>query len=179
MRGEMVRAILEGRKTQTRRIIKPQPINRAICATNSMWYDADHLTPGRLIKPKYGAPSDRLWVRETFSMQPKSWAGDKLHYRADSEPDDVCLWTPSIFMPRRASRITLEIVAVRVERLHEITQADAKAEGSMPDYAHRCADLGHPYDAMWLYAKLWDSINAKTHPWSSNPWVWVIEFKRV
>lgn len=81
-------------------------------------------------------------------------------------------WRPSIHMPRWASRITLEITAVRVERLQEISEADVQAEGCTG------SPFGKAADAM-LFPTLWDSINAKKHPWESNPWVWVVEFKRV
>jgi hypothetical protein len=124
---------------------------------------------------KYGQPGDRLWVKETF------WTGgtkEETAYRADAEmPSSAtkmgCKWKPSIFMPRKASRITLEIVNVRVERLQNITEEDANAEGipsrmSVQTLTPAVAD----------YAALWESINGYGS-WTMNPWVWVIEFKKL
>lgn len=134
------------------------------------------------IKCPYGSPGDRLWVRETwFSSTPKT--PSRVRYAADDliRLEDglfaraVCKppkWRPSIFMPRWASRITLEIVAVRVERLQDISDADAIREG-IPDYPDFTGDSPvHDYSA------LWESINGRGS-WISNPFVWVIEFTRV
>lgn len=175
--GPMVRAILEGRKTQTRRVMNPQPVDQ----DENGWYVqvpvTDARAPGMVFYERkyfhcpYGQPGDQLWVRETF---------DDVHgsvlYRANPEDAEDfppcggkrCHWKPSIFMPRWASRITLEIVGVRVERVQEITPDDARAEGVEHLYAPRNA-----------FANLWDSINAKRgYGWDSNPWVWVVEFRR-
>ena len=161
--GQMVSAILDGRKTQTRRIVKPQPI-----ASRNLV----HL-PYRV--------GQRLWVRE--SCRPRQTG--TVYYRADSYDyhydeiragGTVPQWRPSIHMPRWASRITLEIVAVRVERLQEITEDDAKAEGCQPiTHEDGAVDCG---TRKTMFAKLWDEINAKRAPWASNPFVFVIEFKR-
>lgn len=131
--GEMVRAILEGRKTQTRRVIKPQPDS----ARNSVFVKSGFETKhGYEIKCPYGQPGDRLWVRETWGL----WDTDpkdgperaKIFYRAtDENRRDLRYqrWRPSIHMPRWASRINLEITNIRIERVQDITEEDAKAEG--------------------------------------------------
>lgn len=164
--GEMVRAILDGRKTQTRRVIKPQGEPYTI-------EDVD------VLKCPYGIPGDRLWVRETFADLRGMGFGHKWAYRADtpegSESDRIRIgygvrWKPSIHMPRWASRITLEITDIRVERVQDITYIDAKAEGV--EYEKGYTD---PREA---FATLWNSINAKRdYGWAMNPWVWIIEFK--
>jgi hypothetical protein len=178
---EMVRAILDGRKTQTRRVIKPQPEEEIVgdMLQTQIWYlDGD---PDKMIHCPYGQVGDRLWVRETFCQ---------VCYKGDGEPD-VCLkedcernpiafskcfckWTPSIFMPRWASRITLEITGIRVERVQEISPEDCLSEGIEKSNSDDWKEL-----LSYQYADLWDSINGKKHPWSSNPWVWCLEFKRV
>ena len=176
----MVRAILEGRKTQTRRIVKPQPTYRIIEAQagvtigmdkskdGALWYDANGKDPGREVACPHGQPGDRLWVRETWGP-----CDGGACYRASERPTvvpDGGKWKPSIFMPRQASRITLEIVSVRVERLQDISPDDCRAEG-MPRENN---DIGVRYG----YGQLWNSINGKGS-WDLNPWVWVIQFKRV
>jgi len=166
--GEMIRAILGRKKTQTRRVIKPQP--------DRIWEDGHpYWNIGGLRIPKcpYGQPEDRLWVRETYG---KSLCGSNI-YKADFNPDHPFMpkWKPSIFMSRIASRITLEIISVRVERLQEISQMDIQAEGTPGLHP-----LGGAYPNQWRerFQSLWNSINKK-HPWASNPWVWSIEFKRL
>ena len=187
--GPMVRAILEGRKTQTRRVVKPQPPTAFVtvrvedgtqaswCLRNQSAFDlpesaADWLT----LRCPYGVPGDRLWVRETWGSCTTNGTVCS-GYRADValRPEieaGVDRWRPSIHMPRWASRLLLEVKAVRVERLQEISEDDAFAEGiSGGDW------LGNP---VGTYRELWDSINAKRgHSWESNPWVWVVEFERV
>jgi len=169
----MVRAIISGAKTQTRRVI--------------MSIGADKLCP-------YGAPGDRLWVRETFAEFPAP--GDFI-YRADFEEPlaDRLKWEPSSRMPHRASRLTLAVTGVRVERLQEITEADARAEGISrvpfrPDDGFPICDgymvgqddgvstLGPT--ARGVFEGLWESINGKRPrcSWGDNPWVWVVEFQR-
>jgi hypothetical protein len=165
--GDMVRAILDGRKTQTRRIAKPRHCN--------------HGSEGQ--RCPYGQPGDRLWVRETWSMDAGAVSEDAesdwhICYKADLSvtqalcTDAECLrlydsqrsaWRPSIHMPRWASRITLEITDVRVERLQVISLDDAKAEG---------------VETTDQYAELWCKING-AESWNANPWVWVVAFKRV
>ena len=218
--GEMVRAILDGRKTQTRRIIKPQPIPFGESSyggtrqgwkwkpesLNRGWNDDDKdpyrgeslATAALACECPHGKAGDRLWVKETFfdarpfMHEPLFAAMEKQYiYRADydyregkREPSVIGLhhWKPSIFCTRKASRITLEIVAVRVERLQDISQNDAEAEG--------CEQLSHGYrdysgkldcqlgEARTSYFTLWESING-VDSWDKNPWVFVIEFKRV
>ena len=175
----MVWAILEGRKTQTRRIVIPQP--DFISPDN-----VPRKTTGPGLHPyipcPYGQPGDRLWVRETFSgphyqskSHPRDWIdSDPIWYWADGNPE-AGDWTPpkpSIHMPRWASRLLLEVVSVRVERLNAISVSDAIAEG----YDGSVDDPIDP-SVKW-YAQLWESING-SGGWAANPWVWVVEFKRV
>lgn len=170
--GPMVRAILDGRKTQTRRIVKPQPKGTPeLGGFGRLWFDGrdDMNCP-------HGLPGDRMWVRETFAIVNKD-CGPVAVYCADGEfqPDYIGhRWSPSIHMPRWASRISLEVISVRVERLCGITEADAKAEGAEPSIVG--ADLDHlKYRAG--FQTLWESINGDGS-WALNPWVWVLEFKR-
>ena len=166
----MVRALLAGMKTQTRRAFKTK--------NGGVWPNANDLPGIRQILRScpYGQPGDRLWVRETFARidgQTRPWI--ETDYKAtythgDRLGDTLGIkkrWTPSIHMPRHASRITLEVTGVRVERLQDISEADAIAEGVYTDPA--CP----AYDA---YAQLWDEING-LGSWEANPWVWVVEFK--
>jgi len=177
--GPMIRAILRDRKTQTRRAVNPQPWQEPDGALG--WRSkGDYIewNNGRGDLSPYGVPGDRLWVRETWvpTSSEKSCV-----YRTDftdrighfwpsiaADPKDVT-WKPSIFMPRWASRITLEITEVRVQRVQEISPDDIVAEG-IPK--HLNADTE--------YIRLWDFLNAKRgYSWASNPWVWAIGFKRV
>jgi hypothetical protein len=179
--GPMVRAILAGRKTQTRRVVADlNPTLAESAASGSQIANA--------LRCPYGAPGDRLWVRETWAAQraldklPPQMieAGAWVEYAAGPGGGilDRGKWRPSIFMPRWASRILLEVTAVRVERLQDISETDAEAEGvdavSMADVP-RQATMNRRAD----FKQLWDSINAKRAPWASNPWVWVVEFKRL
>lgn len=226
--SEMVRAILEGRKTQTRRVVKKIPCQcsewmpHEISKTTPEGYqEAGHSglwscqcctdTPREC---PYGKPGDRLWVRETwlpdppqtdiefdyclysdgenhnFDALPKKYKNPKhIIYKA-SWDDTPLRWIPSIFMPRWASRITLEIVNIRVEKVQEIGEEDAWSEGVGGGVMGR-----FDIDGRVLFKDLWDSINAKKglvfedefgtisssgiYSWVFNPWVWVIEFKRV
>jgi hypothetical protein len=185
--GEMVKAILEGRKTQTRRVVKPQPhcpnatiihddnVSNAFVVVPLYMNDFDSNQPTNLRFCPYGIPGDRLWGKETWCSR----NGSDVVYRADCGSDykQVAPWKPSIFMPRWASRITLEIVSVRVERLQEITEDDVVAEGiEFPCEEPETSE--HPVGCVCEYRNLWDRINGNKHPWSSNPWVWRIEFKR-
>lgn len=195
--GAMVRAILDGRKTQTRRVVKPQPLvqrgypepfPKHVGSGRWHWYfndPRDGMTglydserdATQFCQCPYGQPGDRLWVRETFYLetvhcQVCTW------YRADPENDlHDGFWKPSIFMPRSACRILLEIVSVRVDRLNEISREDVIAEGIKMRGCSLAEDV-----SMLIpdYASLWDSLNAKRgFGWAVNPWVSVIEFKRV
>ena len=185
----MVRALLDGSKTQTRRVVK-----RGISDVTDA-YRHPALCP-------HGQPGDRLWVREahwwfkdehdpvTGYFPPKLTAED-VQYRADGD-DDCKVWRPSIHMPRWASRISLEITSVRVERMHNISETDAVAEGIQAvargiwwkNYTYPNGFNGKPTlivgyrTAKESYRSLWESINV-TGSWVANPWVWVIEFRRL
>ncbi len=222
--GPMVRAILEGRKTQTRRIVQVQPpsdkFQLTTLADSTARKDKKHIGAhhwaivkdlnivedhGEYFRCPYGYPGDRLWVRETWwnLIEPKqAHAGTPSHlqevlYRADWDSDrwesdynsNDLKWRPSIFMPRWASRISLEITGVHVERLQGISEADASAEGAVTeddvnridtDILPTARKLRLPYedDRVW-FAHLWDEINGKRASWESNPWVWVLKFQKV
>lgn len=181
----MVRSLLAGTKTQTRRVVRKLPL-RLNRETNAIEVDTANIENGRfakLIPCPYGQPGDRLWVRETFCKiigQSGGWI--ETDYRATYNHgyrlgDTLGLkkrWTPSIHMPRDASRITLEVTGVRVERLHDISPNDCIAEGAWP-IAHR--ELGRGHEAVAAYQALWESINGPGS-WDANPWVWVVEFRR-
>jgi len=227
--GAMVRAILEGRKKMTRRVVKHR------IYSNGFHFDGrdilchcDELPPSAMLMEvkrgkiayttsnlegwesecPYGAPGDRLWVRE-------AWARDfemssRVFYRADADEDGtipylvagegmgggvgnarIDRWRPSIHMPRWASRITLEVTGVRVERVQDISEEDAIAEGVERrvigsgwreyglDDATELAGTPPLATARESFRSLWDSINAKRAPWASNPYVWVVAFRRV
>lgn len=191
----MVRALLDDTKTQTRRrAIKTSQPDRVVLSDYDkaeFKIEIENLNCGL----RYwqvcpcGQPGDRLWVRETFSEFDTNH-GKVVWYRAESDDPDYwhgVTWKPSIFMPRRLSRITLEITGVRVERLQDISEADALAEGvdmdktiTMPfSNAILWASVTlKPRSAQQAYAHLWESINGPGS-WAVNPWAWVIEFKRV
>ena len=203
--GPMVRAILDGRKTQTRRVVKPQPDK---VFDGSPWKFRHSIRQGhsghdRLACP-YGVPGDRLWVREAWSLDPcpgPNYRGgpmlDKGEVMYRATDGWAGPWRPSIHMPRRASRITLEVTKVRVERLEQISEGDAVAEGArkfdeLEPSSHRYANPAKwsmeenrtkeaecLTSARWAFANYWEKLNAKRSPWSSNPWVWVVEFKRL
>ncbi len=214
--GEMVRAILDGRKTVTRRVVKPQPIikngwakwgwgnvggqkagrpRRCIWHVET-WQREAGTAPLEDYCP-YGRPGDLLWVRETWaidqgfdSIKPSDissyWGG--LYYKAAGDKP-VGKWRPSIFMPRWASRITLRVCDVRVERLQDINDVEVLAEGIQQN--------GRMYDSTGItfseelrgdFRNLWDSINGDRvdkngdklpYAWKDNPWVWVVSFEPV
>jgi hypothetical protein len=197
--GSMVRAILAGEKTQTRRVIKPQPPqdltwggwivsttgdNKEIgCAE---WDDFDRglVTKSHTVRCPYGQPGDRLWVRETWATgwfangtPPRDLPKEtRVYYRATPGPvrEDHYKWRPSIHMPRWASRITLEVTGIRAERLQAITEPDAVAEGVPVITDPECPPPAFRFRA------LWDSINAQRgFAWGGDPWVWVVEFRKV
>lgn len=211
----MVRALLDGRETQTRRVVKPQYACQRVtwgCRGGQGFgfffsgHEGDDDGVNGFIKCPYGQPGDRLWVRETWAVkQLGSKPMPPVQYRADykgpyseirpfGNPDYK--WRPSIHMPRWASRITLEIVSVRVERVKDISEEDAKAEGverftkdgklmkfwagdpSENKDVPPCTWQDMPRSAREAYAALWDSING-AGSWASNPWCWVLEFRRV
>ena len=175
----MVRALLAGTKTQTRRVIKPRHLaflNQDAAAMLSDWNE----------RPlPYGKTGDRLWVRETFARidgQTRPWI--ETDYRAtythgDRLGDSLGFkkrWTPAIHMPRHASRITLEITGVRAERLHSISTTDALAEGVNVHPDHHSKPCTSPYSPVQAYRDLWEQINGPGN-WDLNPWVWVVTFK--
>lgn len=176
--GAMVRAILEGKKTQTRRVCKfALPPGRF----------ADSAVMRMFGGCPYGQAGDRLWVRETWASMAENnmchVADDEYVYRATSpefgETFEGWRWRPSIHMPRAVSRITLEITGVRAERVQEISEEDAQAEGCA-GVAYSGPDGGDGVLPSWEYRQLWDSINGKRgFGWDVNPWVWVIEFRRI
>jgi hypothetical protein len=225
--GEMVRAILDGRKTQTRRVVKPQPerwIDKYVpSASPEHWLPqgvyisdpAGALGRGPIevrsnappVRCPYGQPGDRLWVREGFRYW---WDDDPpngtglycvIQYRdmtiskpapgaiEDSDEghrfaercDRHQQWRPSIHMPRWASRITLEITEVRAERVQQISEGDANAEGCGLGCTVKSERFGRYMSAgQYAFAELWDSINAKRGlGWEANPWVWVIGFRKL
>lgn len=216
--GPMVRAILEGRKTVTRRVVKeelPAKTDATKRSPYGFYRDRDtglfkvlgsvqfvRQTNERVANRGLKAPyevGDRLWVRETWQPHPEagvrfpegSIPADAVVYAADltkEEYNDSKPWKPSIYMPRAASRITLEVVGVRAERLKEITNEDALKEGiESDDYLERIEfqEIAAPVEGLpttYLtprteFKRIWDSINGKKHPWDSNPWVWRVEFK--
>ncbi|TWC17113.1 hypothetical protein FBY06_11839 [Pseudomonas sp. SJZ085] len=213
----MVRAILDGRKTVTRRPVKGAGLKWLEDFTPE--YVAD---PANSLCP-YGKPGDRLWVRETCFINdyreaavPKDERADcEIVYRADGIPDwegeeALIRWRPSIHMPRWVSRILLEIIDVRVEQLRDISEEQAQAEGCFfTDYGKKCFHGGHGWKDVgdcpavdghqqregWMWDKttsheqclgsarhafgnLWNKVNGPD-AWDANPWVWVVEFKRV
>lgn len=186
---DMVRAILEDRKTVTRRVVKPQPDGRPVPMTkDSCWprYFAIQGTE-KVVRLPY-QPGDILWVRETWAEMPYGFV-----YRVDGEEPDGwdCddHWRPSIHMPRGAARIFLRVTGVRVERLQEITEDGAKAEGAEKSYPYTDPETGKTVfvlDEKGTYrsgfSQIWDrTIKQKDRLsccWESTPWVWVIEFER-
>lgn len=186
-RGEMVRAILDGSKTQTRRIVKMVKQNNCITIrkpthkrTGSEIHVLDVPKCPKLCR--YGVPGDRLWVRETFLVQPELWANSHgpqpVHYAAGQNRNEVedYVGKPSIHMPRWASRIDLEVVGVRVESLQDISEEDAVAEGCGSSGPAPVVAMGR--GARLRYCFLWDEING-AGSWDANPWVMVIKFKRI
>jgi hypothetical protein len=180
--AQMVRATLSDQKTQTRRAMKYQVCDPGKFQIARPGYCEIVTFEGARIPGwncPYGKPGDRLWVRETFCWSGYAMDPDELLYRADQEytleeRGDLS-WKPSIFMPRWASRITLEITNVRVERLQDITRGDCMSEGCPFPNLNMATTKTDPI--AW-FSNLWCSING-TGSWQANPWVWVIEFKRV
>jgi hypothetical protein len=183
----MVRAILAGAKTQTRRVVKLKPwqqIEERDDGAPWPWMYDDNRAADHWVPCPYGQPGDRLWVRETWRPVHGGYPDQGARYRADFDRDQT-VWRPSIHMPRWASRILLDVTAVRVERLQDISEADAQAEGVIPKWEPGCS--GRLMDAFGgfsfrpaasAYAELWEQINGPG-AWDANPWVWVVEFKRV
>ena len=189
----MVRALLAGTKTQTRRIVKPQPAPdqqpRTVIGSSGFVYVMDNapLLPYPEVRRvrwdcPYGQPGDRLWVRETFGHFERNdnfTPGCEVFYRADGGCLEIEPWRPSIHMPRWASRITLEITGVRVERLQDIDISAAQAEGVSDTGSLILDSAGNEQGGpIAEYAVLWEQINGPGS-WDANPWVWVLEFRRL
>jgi hypothetical protein len=186
----MVRAILSGAKTQTRRT-SGLSANGNLAELKGKTFDPSipHHVEAMLERCPYGQSGDRLWVRETFC--PRYFDDGRTGYRADYDAAlvgdvvPVPKWKPSIFMRPSESRITLEVVCVRIERVQAIAEEDAKAEGvstSLPAKINGELGTVHTFgeDAhRKAFALLWDGINGKRAPWASNPWVWAVGFRRV
>ena len=195
----MVQAILDGKKNQTRRIVKYQRGDDCFVMLDydgvGWWpYSSDDGESANVdgmeypYRSPYGQPGDRLWVREAWRTIP-GLMDDKpprdirqdapLRYEADGEFNGQSFHPgklrPSMFMPRWASRLLLEVTGVRVERLQDISEADAVAEGVEP-FVNSDGDLIE--SATTMYEHLWESING-AGSWEANPWVWVVEFQRV
>ena len=191
----MVRALLAGTKTQTRRPLRDGTWLDPKEGVIRMCSVGNGVTGFQTVACPYGQPGDQLWVREQFAgsiayerhgYPLREW-GNKIWYCADGEPRSG-QWTrprPSIHMPRSLSRITLELTDVRVERLQDISEADALAEGVTPKWEPGCSGRlmeaigGFSFrPAASAYADLWEQING-AGSWDANPWVWALSFKRV
>ena len=191
--GEMVQAILDGRKTQTRRILKQRKQDVETSSyelmnsyeDNSYWaacWGSDETPNGEetYFRCPYGRIGDRLWVREAWMEFPNpkglNTSGEPCMYRATSSPNALWKWKPSIHMPRWASRITIEITGVRVERLNDISEQDAIAEGLTSNA--KLTDDGKDYTGFYAsdnFLNLWCKIYGDGS-FDANPWVWVVEF---
>lgn len=194
MGAESVRAILEGRKTQTRRVIKPSVNGCTVgvytaynppIVTDVVNVDKDG-DPYEDIFCPYGKVGDRLWVRETFKIAEGVTINGiaPVIYKADCSGfalANIDNWKSPLFMPRWASRITLEITDIRVERVQDISICEAIDEGIPSQGVEFDPKHGSRFvDVVPEYKRLWDSLNAKRgYPWEKNPWVWVISFKVV
>lgn len=173
----MVQAILEGRKTQTRRVVKPQ-------LNDSLYLSRDgnaEYNQGTIVKCPFGQVGDVLWVRETFRPKGHSFPiGEHFEYKATAQADGNPIdepWKPSIFMPKDAARIWLKITNVRVERLNDISAEDSQKEGITWNQGEEWeAKYQNAYS--YKFKMLWESINGE-ESWKQNPWVWVIEFERI
>lgn len=200
--GPMVRALVDGRKTQTRRIVKPRRASSLFALEDDgtpVWADSYIMDPGnaewRMRDNPYGVPGDRLWVKETHAIVPRTAYAmsegvqqnlrpddnhDAAVYFADWERSKPGRWRPSIHMPRWASRLTLEVTEVRVERLLDCSDADAQAEGlqwvtpGMWSVDRTLPIIG--VDARQVYFELWDHINGAGAA-ETNPWVWAVSFR--
>lgn len=188
---DMVRAILDGRKTVTRRLVKCTHKNAAgfYIVRNHVGeivgvldYDEDECSFNNYTAPPY-KPSDILWVRETWAESLDDEGRLKYEYKADHESSDGWGWRPSIHMPREAARIFLRVTNVRVERLQEITIEGLQGEGALPDgYISQYTAMteGSKWFDQWKL--LWESTikpaDRDKYGWDANPWAWVIEFER-
>lgn len=188
---EMVRAILEGRKTCTRRLVKPQPDEKHTYPLGFVTDSTEKKKVGRFgfgideyggsiqyEKPPY-QPGDILYVRETWCKGYLMNAKERYYYKADDN-DFLCTWHPSTNMPKQAARIWLRVMDVRVERLQEITAESALTEGA-DKYIHANGTLNED-QTITSFIGIWNSTIKKSdidrYGWGANPWVWVIEFER-
>lgn len=202
--AEMVRAILDGRKTNTRRPMEPQPDGKleVLGGCDDFMLGGTHGKKSSVWRCPFGKPGDRLWVRECFAVVPHvndngskhkaKGDGTGVTWRADWNGNPSGFkWKPSIHMPRWASRINLEITDVRVERVQEISKEDAIAEGIESQPRRYGKDLDWKYYGKWLekhnqwsscpinsFESLWNAIYG-VNAWDLNPWVWVVAFKKV
>jgi len=211
--ADMVRAILDGRKTQTRRVLRKQPppeyfrpVFGSWIAEDAPWVFTNHnegeprpsgvchlWPPKKPLHCPFGVAGDHLWVREVWTII-EGCEGPESHptYRADGEVEfedgTAPRWRSPIHMPRKFSRLTLEVEAVRVERVQEISEGDAEAEGmdaecrgDSPLCRYRPDDVCECADHSWVehFRALWDSLHPKEHGWDSNCWVWVVSFRRL
>ena len=201
---ESVRAILDGQKTQTRRAVKQQADDEGILPDLTIRPEAAGLWEMRWaaddvgappycdglmhdwIKCPFGIPGDRLWVRETYLVHEcalsKTVDESRIYYKADHTTHKNCermFWSSPMFMPRKFSRLTLEITDVRCERLKDISWNDCIQEGTFQFHGY-IDEHGIRSEGKRLFAEMWNTINTKRgFGWDTNPWVWVIEFKRV
>lgn len=190
----MVQAILDGSKTQTRRVVKingfpiTSPKESLELTKEGLIYHSFYSMSGyyKLLCQ----PGDILWVRETFCEVPYEHNHvpikgghitiPKYAYKADSERDYTGIWKPSIHMPREAARIFLRVTNVRVERVQDITLEDIEHEGLYCDPPYTKEHFAYAPGMRIHWKKLWDSLYAKRgYGWATNPWVWVIEFERI
>lgn len=193
MNDEMVRAILDGRKTQTRRPVKFRDPTAIYSVHDDDGWPLSMDEWGMWVCDlcPLGEPGDRLWVRETWAEDTYctgGMTGCSVVYRADNPVHYRGPWRPSIHMPRWASRITLEVVSVRTERVQAITEADARAEGVRPwvpghgPIDPRTAEAGMVMSASYRDGFQWAWDRRYVMPgdgWDDNPWVWVVEFRKV
>lgn len=206
-KAPLVRAILNGQKTQTRRIVKPQPttgqgmVNASYCGAPNLWLrDGPCSTSDPVYEWRcpYGQPGDRIYVRETFVQGYKTDPATGVVRNYDKDGNDIPMttwyratdggiswsdddgweanvpWKPAIHMPKALARIWLEITGVRAEQLQNICEADAEAEGI--GFLRDLPDADETLSAKDLFECLWGSTGGD---WSANPWVWVIDFKRI
>ncbi len=184
MSGPMVIATLADLKHQTRRVIKPQPY-KPDSAHDIRWEPAGMLCYEDYFRERapsycpYGKVGSRIWVRESHFIGGIPGESEWAAYRADEPENKAVVWRPSIFMPKWASRITLEITGVRVERVQEISEDDQRAEGIVVPSTWEVNGRKRT-----TFGTLWDSINDRInykrgYGWDVNPWLWVLEYKRV
>ena len=203
---EMVQAILAGRKTMTRRIIKPQPTMYDFENHKALAFKEPFTKPGYIaigvdrvkecpsyLRCPYGQIGDVLWVRETWAqldmdyravegkLNGEEFRGCPIAYKANNDaPEHFGCWRPSIFMPRTAARLFLKVKDIRVERLQDITNKEAIKEGIDKGKSFYGRNISPDDYPITQFQNLWDGINSKRgYGWDINPWVWVVEFERV